>query len=208
VRCSECGGLEDHHFINCSVLLKIGETAGEDDVIPYADADEVTRTKGEAVVRHMEKKARGLHSADLPEGMMRVGDQMYHDLGHRDRGAQAIAGNDMVWLVARTCHEVNRAFCSEILRHRGPSWEDASEETRLSAYEGVRRFLDNPSITGQSMHQSWMDRKVELGWQYGPVKDEERKEHPCCLPWAQLDTRDRAKDELFLSVCRGFLGRR
>lgn len=38
------------------------------------------------------------------------------------------------------------------------------------------------------------------GWKYGPVKDPERKEHPCFVPYDGLPPEQRAKDYLFRAV--------
>ena len=38
------------------------------------------------------------------------------------------------------------------------------------------------------------------GWKYGPVKDAQKKEHPCFLPYAELPPEQKAKDYLFRAV--------
>ena len=42
--------------------------------------------------------------------------------------------------------------------------------------------------------------KENTGWKYGPLKDPEKKEHPCFLPYDQLPVADRMKDHVFVKV--------
>jgi len=38
------------------------------------------------------------------------------------------------------------------------------------------------------------------GWKYGPVKDVEKKEHPCCVEYHELPVDQKAKDFIFRAV--------
>jgi hypothetical protein len=40
------------------------------------------------------------------------------------------------------------------------------------------------------------------GWKYGPVKDPEKKEHPCFVPYDRLPTEQKAKDYIFGAVVK------
>ena len=51
-------------------------------------------------------------------------------------------------------------------------------------------------------HESWLAEKRATGWKYGPVKDPEKKEHPCCVPYAELPAAQQAKDRLFTGTVR------
>jgi|MudIll2142460700_1097286.scaffolds.fasta_scaffold02262_4 hypothetical protein len=41
-------------------------------------------------------------------------------------------------------------------------------------------------------HERWMNKYK--GWKYGPVKNKEKKEHPCLVPWITLPEEERDKD--------------
>ena len=43
------------------------------------------------------------------------------------------------------------------------------------------------------------------GWQFGMVKDAEKKEHPCMVPYSLLPEQQKAKDLLFGTVVRAVL---
>lgn len=47
-----------------------------------------------------------------------------------------------------------------------------------------------------------MKEKEADGWKYGKVKDAEKKEHPCCVPYYDLPVKQRVKDSLFTGVVR------
>lgn len=62
--------------------------------------------------------------------------------------------------------------------------------------------------TPEDSHKSWLKQKLDEGWKYGPVKDVERKEHPCIMDYNQLPLHHRMKDTIFGSVVRGFVSTR
>ena len=47
-----------------------------------------------------------------------------------------------------------------------------------------------------------MAEKERTGWKYGAFKDPENKLHPCMVPYAELDERQRAKDYIFRGIVR------
>lgn len=104
--------------------------------------------------------------------------------------------------IARVCHEVNRAYCQALGDHSQPAWEEAPAWQRASAIQGVEAIQANPEMTPEMSHQSWMRQKQIDGWQYGPVKDAEKKTHPCYLPYHELPQEQRVKDYLFGAVVR------
>lgn len=102
--------------------------------------------------------------------------------------------------VARVAHEVNKAYCESIGDNSQPSWEEAPEWQKSSAINGVKFHIENPNASPAHSHDSWMKQKTEEGWKYGPVKDAEKKEHPCYLPYEQLPTEQKSKDYLFRQI--------
>ena len=101
--------------------------------------------------------------------------------------------------IARACHEVNRAYCQALGDMSQPAWEDAPEWQRASARLGVELHMSGDHGP-EASHASWMKQKLEEGWKYGPVKDPERKEHHCIVPFDQLPREQQAKDFLFRAV--------
>lgn len=104
--------------------------------------------------------------------------------------------------IARVCHEVNRAYCKSIGDSTQKPWAETSEQIRQSAIKGVQFTIDNPTATPADQHQSWMDQKVNDGWVFGDVKDEQKKTHPCIKPYSQLPIQQITKDYLFQAVVK------
>lgn len=107
--------------------------------------------------------------------------------------------------IARTCHEVNRAYCYALGDHSQPAWYDAPEWQRASARMGVDLHTMG-NFGPESSHISWMRQKEAEGWVYGPIKDPEAKQHPCMVPFAQLPVEQQAKDFIFRAVVHALRG--
>ncbi len=102
--------------------------------------------------------------------------------------------------IARVCHEVNRAYCQSQGDMSQAPWDDSPGWQQVSAMNGVMLHLNHPESGPQASHISWMKEKDEQGWVYGPVKDPEKKQHPCMVPFAELPVAQQAKDFIFREV--------
>lgn len=99
---------------------------------------------------------------------------------------------------ARAAHEANRAYC---LAHGDRSqlpWDAAPEWQKASVRNGVLGVLKGN--TPEQSHEGWMAHKLETGWTYGPIKDVDKKTHPCLMPYGDLPAHQRVKDTLFCLV--------
>jgi len=104
--------------------------------------------------------------------------------------------------IARICHEVNRGYCHSIGDDSQLAWEDAPKWQRESAINGVKFHINNPSASASASHESWLAEKKANGWKYGPVKDADKKEHPCYVPFYELPKEQQLKDHLFKTTVR------
>lgn len=102
--------------------------------------------------------------------------------------------------IARVCHEANRSYCAGMGDYSHAPWHEAPEWQRQSAIAGVLFHLANPDATDAASHENWLRDKEKDGWKYGPVKNPERKEHPCFVPFDQLPVEQQTKDRLFRSI--------
>lgn len=105
-------------------------------------------------------------------------------------------------IIASVAHEVNRAYCESLGDMSQREWDSSDPWQQLSAISGVRKALEDPTITPEAIHQHWMDEKLKEGWVYGPEKNAAKKTHPCLLPYNELPQSQRTKDSLFLAVIR------
>ncbi len=99
--------------------------------------------------------------------------------------------------VARVCHEMNMALCLAAGDHSQLPWEEAADNIRQSAIDGVCFHLNNPHAAPSSSHDAWMAGKIADGYVYGPVKDNIAKTHPSLVPYEELSFVEKAKDYVF-----------
>jgi hypothetical protein len=105
---------------------------------------------------------------------------------------------NLIEACARAAHEANRAYCLALGDTSQPSWDEAPDWQKTSARAGVEGALGGN--TPEQSHECWLEEKRRTGWSYGPVKDPDKREHPCFLPYDQLPPAQRAKDALFVAV--------
>lgn len=99
---------------------------------------------------------------------------------------------------ARAAHEVNRAYCIAIGDDSQLPWDEAPEWQKASARNGVSGVEQGNGP--RESHASWLAEKAAAGWRFGPVKDPEKKEHPCFVPYDELPPEQARKDRLFVST--------
>lgn len=112
---------------------------------------------------------------------------------------------DIILLAARCAHEVNRAYCIALGDLSQLPWDDVPKWQKDSVMAGVQAIIDNPEITPEQSHEGWLKLKKEQGWRFGTVKDPDKKEHPCFIPYSQLPKEQQAKDALFQLAVRSVL---
>lgn len=71
-----------------------------------------------------------------------------------------------------------------------------------SQLNALKEFLKNPMMTVEESHENWVQYKFSLGWKFGPVKDEDKKEHPDLVPFEELPKVEREKDVMDLLARR------
>jgi len=102
--------------------------------------------------------------------------------------------------IAVICHQANKSLCEQLEDYSQQDWQDAPEWQRQSALNGVAFNLANPSAPASASHESWLAEKEADGWKYGEVKDADKKEHPCFVPYDELPAEQQAKDHLFKGI--------
>ncbi len=105
-----------------------------------------------------------------------------------------------VEFVARICHEANRAYCQAMGDTSQLPWDEAPEWQRKSACDGVIFHCDNPGAGPEASHENWRKCKAADGWQYGLLKDQDARTHPCMVPFGQLPVEQQAKDYIFRAI--------
>lgn len=113
----------------------------------------------------------------------------------------------LVMQAARTAHEVNRAYCASLgdLSHK--PFAETSPHIQASAADGVRAIMEGRVTSPEQSHYNWRKFKEDAGWKYGPVKDEEKKEHPNLIEggYDALPANEKTKDALYFAVVLSFM---
>lgn len=102
--------------------------------------------------------------------------------------------------IARIAHQLNKAYCESIGDNSQPNWKDAPDWQKKSAINGVIFHQKNPGFSARASHENWLKEKFSNGWKYGPTKNQEKKEHPCCVDYNELPQEQKSKDYIFKSI--------
>lgn len=108
--------------------------------------------------------------------------------------------------IARVAHEVNRGYCEGLGDHSQVPWADAPQWQRDSALAGVAFHVEHPEASAAASHENWLAQKVKEGWVWGPVKNPEKKLHPCVMPFEHLPLAQQCKDRIFRAVVHALAG--
>jgi hypothetical protein len=107
---------------------------------------------------------------------------------------------DPIMMIARICHEANKAYCDSMGDYSQLPWLKAPEWQVASIVNGVKFHLENPSVTPEDSHNSWMKEKLRDGWVYGAFKNSATKTHPNIRPYNELSEEQKIKDSMFKSI--------
>jgi len=50
------------------------------------------------------------------------------------------------------------------------------------------------NLIAKNVHDVWAKGRMEQGWTYGPNRDDERKQHPCLIPYVLLSDEEKEYD--------------
>jgi hypothetical protein len=48
----------------------------------------------------------------------------------------------------------------------------------------------------KNTHDNWAAQRMAHGWHYGPKRNDEKKEHPCLVPYEQLSESEKEQDRI------------
>ena len=85
-------------------------------------------------------------------------------------------------------HAVNNAYRKVCGEEETP----LTTEVEQGIIEAIQRTATN---TPEQLHAKWCCYKKANGWTYGEIQDNEKKKHPCLVPYAELSEKDKFKDK-------------
>ena len=56
-------------------------------------------------------------------------------------------------------------------------------------------LLELTEKIAENVHEVWAEGRINEGWTYGVVRDDEKKETPCLVPYAELTESEKAYDK-------------
>lgn len=56
------------------------------------------------------------------------------------------------------------------------------------------RLNDLVEAMAENVHEIWARTRIEQGWKYGQVRNDDLKEHPCIVPYSELPESEKVYD--------------
>ena len=51
-------------------------------------------------------------------------------------------------------------------------------------------------MLAKNTHENWAQSRMDQGWVYGPVRNDEKKQHPCLVPYEMLPEKEKEYDRI------------
>jgi len=117
-----------------------------------------------------------------------------------------VIDSNLLQEIAKRCHMANKVWCELNGDFSQVDWDELDLQTKESVLEGVLFVLDRyPDIKAEDLHINWLNKKISSGWEYGPIKDEDAKQHPSMVDYFLLSETDKIKDLIFLCTALTYL---
>jgi hypothetical protein len=55
-------------------------------------------------------------------------------------------------------------------------------------------ILELCELIAKNTHEVWSAGRIKDGWSYGPTRDDEKKTHPCLVPYEELSEEEKEYD--------------
>lgn len=104
--------------------------------------------------------------------------------------------------VARVAYEANRTLLLEMGEEISPPFNTASYLQINEVIQRVTNYLAGQ--TSEDYHKSWVARKRDKGWVYGPALNNAAKTHPNMVNYHDLPSDQRLKDHMFETIVKAF----
>lgn len=79
----------------------------------------------------------------------------------------------------------------------------AREESFKTQFRPVIAMMmsENRKNSPEELHNDWWQAYIDMGWEYGPVRDKVAKTHPDMVPYDELGREEQDKDAVFVALC-------
>ena len=65
------------------------------------------------------------------------------------------------------------------------------DTTGIELPEELKMLVEQMS---KNVHEVWAETRIKQGWTYGPQRSDEKKTHPCLIPYEDLPEEEREYD--------------
>lgn len=65
------------------------------------------------------------------------------------------------------------------------------DDTSVELPKGMDELVES---LARNVHEVWAANRIAEGWTYGPVRDDDKKETPCLVPYEDLPEIEKAYD--------------
>ena len=107
--------------------------------------------------------------------------------------------DEKINLISQICH---LGWVSYQIATGGEYHVEPSEDDLISHRYAIADYQQNPDLTAESVHNTWMQGKVKAGWIYGYERDNEKKIHPLLKPFNLLPEAEQRKDIMQMEVLK------
>lgn len=104
--------------------------------------------------------------------------------------------------IVKIAHEVNKVYRIALGDYSQPDWDDLSDHQKKSALASVAFYRANPYASPEDNHNEWIKDMKSRGWKHGEIKDTQKKEHPCIIPFNDFPQDQKAKDYIFRGIVK------
>jgi len=55
-------------------------------------------------------------------------------------------------------------------------------------------IMELGELISKNTHEVWSEKRIKDGWVYGDLRDDEKKQHPCLVPYEELPESEKEYD--------------
>ncbi len=70
------------------------------------------------------------------------------------------------------------------------------EPIDLSFIEIPKELVELRELLAKNVHDMWAMQRINDGWTFGTSRDDVKKQHPCLVPYEELDESEKEYDRL------------
>jgi hypothetical protein len=82
----------------------------------------------------------------------------------------------------------------EAVRERGTCVSYQPQPVETSNVSLTQEILELRERLAENAHDHWARQRMAEGWTYGPHRDDQRKRHPCLVPYEELPESEKEYD--------------